>query len=175
MRPVELLTDRREQGAPGKRSPAVVAFIKPKASAPKLHHPDAQRQSQNHNQKPPSINARGFLVCRSVTEPAPSPRLRASAWARPLADLFTLTGRLRPNLQNRTFLHCWGLGHFYFALTAPYRGFVVDRLSFVVKPAEATCRSPLFPRQSAGRHRSSVRLRGRGQIPLDRLHSRPSR
>src|SRR5690242_3614432 len=117
MRPVEHLTDRREQGAPGKSSPAVFAFIKPKASAPKLHHPDAQRQSQNHNQKPPSSNARGFLVCRSVTEPAPSPRLRASAWARPLADLFTLTGRLRPNLQNRTFLLCWGLGHFYFALT----------------------------------------------------------
>src|SRR5579885_1672444 len=106
MPPAEHRTDRREQGAPGKSSPAVFAFIKPKASAPKLHHPDVQCQSQNHNQKPPISADRGFLVCRSVTEPAPSPRLWASAWARPLAELFTLTGSSTTTLPNRTFLLC---------------------------------------------------------------------
>src|SRR4051812_2017412 len=50
-------------------------------------------------------------------EPAPSPRLWASAWARPLADAITLTRTRKYHASKGTFLPCWKRGHFHFALT----------------------------------------------------------
>src|SRR5437763_12201569 len=50
-------------------------------------------------------------------EPAPSHRLWASAWARPLADAITLTCTRKQQPQKGTFLLCWKRGHFHFALT----------------------------------------------------------
>ena len=50
-------------------------------------------------------------------EPAPSHRLWASAWARPLADAITLTCTRKQQPQKGTFLLCWRRGHFHFALT----------------------------------------------------------
>src|SRR5436305_13548455 len=49
-------------------------------------------------------------------EPAPSPRLWASAWARPLADAITLTRTRKYHASKGTFLPCWKRGHFHFAL-----------------------------------------------------------
>ena len=52
------------------------------------------------------------------SEPAPSSlRPWASAWARPLADDFTLTCPLWPDAQKGTFLRGRTRGHFYLALT----------------------------------------------------------
>jgi hypothetical protein len=50
-------------------------------------------------------------------EPAPSPRLWASAWARPLADAITLTRTRKNHASKGTFLPCWKRGHSHFALT----------------------------------------------------------
>src|SRR5436305_7147677 len=51
-------------------------------------------------------------------EPAPSHRLWASAWARPLADAITLTCTRKQQPQKGTFFLCWKRGHFHFALTS---------------------------------------------------------
>lgn len=97
MRPAE--TSKAENGAPGKSGPSVVAFPKPKASAPKHHHPDLYKR------RPPE-RSEGLRFCRSVTEPAPSPRPWVSAWARPLANTFTLAANSSSAPET---------GHFYFA------------------------------------------------------------
>src|SRR3954466_3087540 len=54
-------------------------------------------------------------------EPAPSPRLWASAWARPLADAITLTRTRKNHASKGTFLPCWKRGHSHFALTCNRR------------------------------------------------------
>src|SRR5260370_8345042 len=57
--------------------------------------------TQRRAKRPLFRNARGFLRCRSVTEPAPSPRPWASAPARPFADDNNLTWPLPAARLNR--------------------------------------------------------------------------
>ena len=71
--------------------------LMPKAKARKLHLHDRIKQN-------PRVFTRGFLPI--TPEPAPSPRLWASAWARPLADDLNLTCHFSYDLYFLTFLLC---------------------------------------------------------------------
>src|SRR4051812_41909279 len=62
-----------------------------------------------------AINPRGSQPI--TPEPAPSPRLGASAGARPFTDTITLTRTPKIQAPKGTFLLCWKRGHFHFALT----------------------------------------------------------
>jgi transposase len=63
-----------------------------------------------------ALNRRGSQPI--TPEPVPSPRLWASAWARPRADEITLTRTPKIQPLKGTFLLCWIRGHFHFALTS---------------------------------------------------------
>ena len=93
------LTNKEQLGTPGKLRPADFAFISPKP-------PLESSTTMMHKRKTPESVLEGSLPIS--TEPAPSPRLWASAWARPLADDITLTRHSSESLQNRTFLLCQG-------------------------------------------------------------------
>ena len=109
-------TSKAENGAPGKSSPSVVAFYKPKASAPKHHHPDIYKTTPKQKSKTPG-GIRGFSLLPISNG--------ASSIASALGIRLGATPRERTHLNSQLQFHptkqdistLLGLGHFYFALT----------------------------------------------------------
>src|SRR5580704_18946440 len=145
MQPVEQRNQPKKQRAPVKSSLAVFAFIRPR---PQLES-STTLMCPLQSQKPPSTDAREFLICRSVTEPAPSPR----PWAFRLGA--TPCGPIHSTIQSPTTLPkqdistLLGLGHFYFALTGGclfYRCFFVGHIGGRVRLDDSRAHNSLAPR-----------------------------
>jgi hypothetical protein len=82
-----LQSNLKSNRSAGQKRPGGLRVPWPKASAPKLHHPDMATSKS----KTLELSARGFLGCRSVTEPAPSHRPWAPHRARPRRGMTNLT------------------------------------------------------------------------------------
>src|SRR3982750_1056009 len=109
MRPADPM-QRRENERRARTARRTLAFTCPKPPLGELH--------QNDLRKAKTLTAATPQGSQPITpEPAPSPRLWASAWARPLADAITLTRTRKNHASKGTFLPCWKRGHFHFALT----------------------------------------------------------
>jgi hypothetical protein len=109
MRPVDE-PQRREQ-----ERRANTARRSSRLLAPSLRSGDCTSLIARQPKTLAAINRRGSQPI--TPEPAPSPRLGASAGARPFTDTITLTRTPKIQAPKGTCLLCWKRGHFHFALT----------------------------------------------------------
>src|SRR5262249_32823532 len=114
MPPVDIA--KAEKGTPGKSGPAVAALYKPKASAPKHHHPDlchATQQAEKQNpRRPPRVLALPISNGASSIASALGFRLGATPHGRVHTNTLSPAPISKPDIF--TLL---GIGRFYFALT----------------------------------------------------------
>lgn len=100
---------------PARRS---LAFIKPKASAPKLHHPDVGK-SKSKTPEQRRSRVLELPISNGASPVASALGIRSGATLR---GPHQLNMTFPPRLSKQDISTLLGIGHFYFALTALYYG-----------------------------------------------------
>jgi len=117
MRPVK--TSKAKNGAPGKNSPAIVAFINPRPQLQSITTLISIKQSPPENAKPPrSVEGFALPISNGASPIASALGIRLGATPRE---------QIHPNTRHRNhpikqdISTLLALGHFYFALTGKIR------------------------------------------------------
>ena len=111
------ITAKAEKGTPGKSGPAVVALYKPKASAPKPHHPDLYNANQPAEKRNPRTHPRVFALPISNGASSIASALGFRLGATPRGRVHTNTPPPAP-FSKQDISTLLGIGRFYFALTS---------------------------------------------------------